>query len=72
MSGWFNASKYEDDRVPFLKREGRPDASIIERERNRGDEPQAQLRRMKARPLFRQRGADASRERNRMLDGIVT
>ena len=39
-----------------MKRECRPDTSIIEREWNRGDEPKTQLRRMKVCPLFRPLG----------------
>jgi len=56
VSVGFNASKHQDDSLPFLKREGRPDASIIEGEWNRGDERKAQLRRMKVCPLFRPLG----------------
>lgn len=56
MPIWFNASKHENHCLSFLKREGRPDASIIEGEWNRGDERKAQLRRMKVCPLFRPLG----------------
>ena len=53
VSVGFNASKHQDDRLLFLKREGRLDASIIEGEWNRGDERKAQLRLMKVCLLFR-------------------
>ena len=52
----FNASKHENDRLSFLKRECRPDAAIIARQWNRGDKSKAQCRRMKGRPLFRHLG----------------